>query len=124
MLTTDIDTRHLETLRLPNVEVRHHDVVSETLSRGRFDLAYTRLVLEHVHDPDRALRTWCRRQARRMGRHRGLRGAARRADGADGTSSASRKRPLAMRQVIAPAGADQRIGRSLARRLRCAASTT
>ena len=55
VLTTDIDTRHLDTLGLANVEIRHHDVVEDPLPTERFDLAYTRLVLEHVSDPARAI---------------------------------------------------------------------
>ena len=37
VLTTDIDTRHLERLRLPNVEVRRHDITSEALPEATFD---------------------------------------------------------------------------------------
>ena len=47
VLTTDIDTRHLDSMHLPNVEVRRHDIVSDTLPEAAFDLACTRLVLEH-----------------------------------------------------------------------------
>src|SRR5688500_2127531 len=55
VLTTDIDTRHLAALCLANVEIRHHDVVEDPLPAEHFDLAYARLVLEHVSDPSRAL---------------------------------------------------------------------
>lgn len=55
VLTTDIDTRHLDTLSLANVDIRRHDVVEDVLPTERFDLAYTRLVLEHLSDPARAL---------------------------------------------------------------------
>jgi SAM-dependent methyltransferase len=55
VLTTDIDTRHLEVLRLSNVEIRRHDIVSESLPDATFDLAYARMLLEHVSDPDVAL---------------------------------------------------------------------
>ena len=56
VLTTDIDTRHLERLRLSNVEVRRHDIVSEPVPDATFDLAYARMLLEHVSDPGVALR--------------------------------------------------------------------
>src|SRR5688500_7003372 len=55
VLTTDIDTRHLDSLSLANVEIRHHDVVEDPLPATWFDLVYTRLVLEHVSDPTRAV---------------------------------------------------------------------
>jgi SAM-dependent methyltransferase len=55
VLTTDIDTRFLEALRLGNVEVRRHDVLIDPLPESAFDLAYARLVLEHLSDPDLAL---------------------------------------------------------------------
>ncbi len=55
VLTTDIDTCHLDSMHLPNVEVRRHDIVSDALPEAAFDLACTRLVLEHVSEPDRAL---------------------------------------------------------------------
>jgi ubiquinone/menaquinone biosynthesis C-methylase UbiE len=55
VLATDIDTRLLDAIRLPNVEVRRHDIVAEPLPAAAYDLAYTRLVLEHLLEPDRAL---------------------------------------------------------------------
>ena len=55
VLTTDIDTRHLERLGLPNVEVHRHDIGAEALPGGPFDLAYARMVLEHLPAPDVAL---------------------------------------------------------------------
>jgi SAM-dependent methyltransferase len=55
VLTTDIDTRHLEQLGLSNVEMRRHDIVTEPLPQATFDLAYARMVLEHVSDPDVSL---------------------------------------------------------------------
>lgn len=55
VLTTDIDTRFLETLGLDNVEVRRHDILIDPLPDATFDLAYARAVLEHLPDPDLAL---------------------------------------------------------------------
>ena len=46
VLTTDIDTRFLETVGLPNVEVRRHDILTDPLPDATFDLAYARAVLE------------------------------------------------------------------------------
>ena len=55
VLTTDIDTRFLDGLQLANVEVRRHDIQVDPLPAGVFDIAYARLVLEHLPDPDTAL---------------------------------------------------------------------
>ena len=55
VLTTDIDTRFLETIGRGNVEVRRHDIVTDPLPESAFDIVYARLVLEHVSDPDVAL---------------------------------------------------------------------
>ena len=45
-----------ETLQLPNVEVRQHDIRTDPLEAGRYDLAHCRAVLSHLPDPHRALR--------------------------------------------------------------------
>lgn len=113
VLTTDIDTRHLDALSLANVEIRRHDVVEDPLPTERFDLAYTRLVLEHVSDPSRALANMV--QAVKPG------GWVVIEDFEAAPIELDTEVPktfLAMRQVIASAGVDQRVGRSLSRRLR------
>jgi SAM-dependent methyltransferase len=48
VVVTDINTRFLEQLALPNVEVRQHDIVNDPLEESAFDLAHTRLVLVHI----------------------------------------------------------------------------
>lgn len=55
VLATDIDTRYLEGLDLPHVEVRRHDITSEPLPADTFDLIHTRLVLAHLPGRDTAL---------------------------------------------------------------------
>lgn len=55
VLATDISLKLLNGLDLPNLEVRRHDVVSEDLPAGAFDLVHCRLVLEHLPERDRAL---------------------------------------------------------------------
>ena len=42
VLTTDIDTRFLETVGLANVDVRRHDILTDPLPDATFDLAYAR----------------------------------------------------------------------------------
>jgi SAM-dependent methyltransferase len=114
VLTTDIDTRHLERLDLPNVAVQRHDVVAEALPGGPFDLAYARMVLEHLPAPDVAL-------ARMV--------ASLRPGGwlvvedlelpePDDETRFFSPTAAALRRVSAAAGVDGRVAPSLARRLR------
>ena len=56
ILTTDLDTRLLENISRPNVEIRRHDICTDPLPLAAFDLAHARLVLEHVADKQAALR--------------------------------------------------------------------
>ena len=55
VVATDIDTRFLEALDLPNLEVRTHNVVSDVLEEGAFDLVHTRGLLIHLVERDVAL---------------------------------------------------------------------
>jgi ubiquinone/menaquinone biosynthesis C-methylase UbiE len=48
VLVTDIDTRFLETLNLPGIEVRRHDIATDPLPEGAFDLVHSRLMLQHT----------------------------------------------------------------------------
>lgn len=48
VLATDIDTRHLDDIQVPNVEIRSHDVVEDPMPSRPFDLIHTRLVLMHL----------------------------------------------------------------------------
>ncbi len=48
VLATDIDTRFLDALAEPNLEVRRHDIVTDDLPDAAFDLVHTRLVLMHL----------------------------------------------------------------------------
>jgi len=55
VLTTDVDTRFLEPLRAPNLEVCRHNIGTDPLPESAFDLIHTRLVLMHVSERDTAL---------------------------------------------------------------------
>lgn len=55
VVATDIDTRFLRALRRPNLEVRCHDIVVDSLEVGAFDLVHARLVLAHLQERDGAL---------------------------------------------------------------------
>ena len=50
VLVTDLDTRYLDTLSIPNLEVRRHDIVNDPLSESTFDLIHVRLVLVHLRE--------------------------------------------------------------------------
>ena len=52
VLATDIDTRHLEWIRAPNIVIRTHDILAGGLGADGFDVAHCRGLLEHLADPD------------------------------------------------------------------------
>lgn len=56
VLATDIDTRFLEAIGHPALEVRTHDIGADDLEAGAFDLVHARLVLEHVGAREAALK--------------------------------------------------------------------
>ena len=121
VLTTDIDTCHLDSMHLPNVEVRRHDIVSDTLPEAAFDLACTRLVLEHLSEPDQALAHMVR--AVKPGGWvlvEDFEVLPASHDPQDEACEQISKTASAMRRVTAAAGANTRFGRSLLRRLRAA----
>jgi 2-polyprenyl-3-methyl-5-hydroxy-6-metoxy-1,4-benzoquinol methylase len=53
---TDIDPRFLEEIREPNFEAWKHDIAIDDLPTGEFDLVHTRWVLQHLADPEAAIR--------------------------------------------------------------------
>jgi ubiquinone/menaquinone biosynthesis C-methylase UbiE len=55
VVATDINPRFLTDMQLPNVEVRQHDIRTDPLEAGRYDLAHCRLVLMHMPDPQRVV---------------------------------------------------------------------
>jgi SAM-dependent methyltransferase len=55
VVVTDIDTRFLETLKLPNLEVRRHNIVRDPLPEATFDLVHVRLVLVHLPNQEKTL---------------------------------------------------------------------
>ena len=55
VLVTDIDPRFLESLKIPNLEVRRHDIVNDALPEAAFDLVHSRLVLLHLPEREKAL---------------------------------------------------------------------
>lgn|SRR5215469_3208958 len=55
VVTTDVDPRFLETLQHSNIEVRCHNIASDPLPEGAFDLVHARLVLLHIPQREQAL---------------------------------------------------------------------
>ncbi len=56
VVATDLQTRFLEAIDAPNLEVRKHDITREEFEPAAFDLVSARKVLEHLSDPAAALR--------------------------------------------------------------------
>lgn len=59
VVATDIEVDFLEPLPEPNLEVRCHNIVSDELEEGAFDLIHTRLVLEHIPERELCLKRLC-----------------------------------------------------------------
>jgi len=55
VLAVDIDTRFVEPLRSPTVDVLQVDLLTDDLPVGAFDVAHCRMVLEHLDERDSAL---------------------------------------------------------------------
>jgi 2-polyprenyl-3-methyl-5-hydroxy-6-metoxy-1,4-benzoquinol methylase len=51
VVATDINPRFLTEMQLPNVEVRQHDIRTDPLEPGLYDLVHCRTVLAHMPDP-------------------------------------------------------------------------
>jgi SAM-dependent methyltransferase len=56
VVATDLDTRFVEPLDQPNLEARRHNIVTDELEEGAFDLVHTRFLLIHLPERDKALR--------------------------------------------------------------------
>lgn len=56
VVATDLDTRFLDVIEDPALEVRRHDVVSDSLEENAYDLIHTRLLLEHLPARDDVVR--------------------------------------------------------------------
>jgi SAM-dependent methyltransferase len=51
VVATDLQTKFLETIDAPNLEVRRHDITTDELEVGAFNLVSARKVLEHLANP-------------------------------------------------------------------------
>ncbi|HKV81937.1 MAG TPA: methyltransferase domain-containing protein [Candidatus Sulfotelmatobacter sp.] len=55
VVVTDLDTRFLETVKLPGLEVWQHDLTRDPLPEAAFDLVHARLVVVHLPDKEKTL---------------------------------------------------------------------
>jgi SAM-dependent methyltransferase len=55
VLATDLDTRFLDDLEFPHLEVRRHDILAEDLPQAAFELVHTRALLCHLPQREQAL---------------------------------------------------------------------
>ena len=56
VVATDINTRFLSTLNVPNLKIRQHDILKDDLEADHYDLVHCRAVLMHLAKPDQALK--------------------------------------------------------------------
>jgi 2-polyprenyl-3-methyl-5-hydroxy-6-metoxy-1,4-benzoquinol methylase len=56
VVATDIDTRFLEILDEPNLDVRRHNLVSEDLPEDEFDLIHGRFIVEYLPDREQIVK--------------------------------------------------------------------
>jgi len=56
VVVTDLDTRLLEAIDSPNIEVRRHDIVNDNLETDRYDLVHARYVLLHLKEGEVVLK--------------------------------------------------------------------
>ncbi|MGH9034136.1 MAG: methyltransferase domain-containing protein [Acidimicrobiia bacterium] len=57
VVSVDLDTRFLEEIEAPNLEVVRRDILADGLPEGDFDLVHVRALLMHLHERDQVLKT-------------------------------------------------------------------
>lgn len=55
VVATDLDTRFIADIEMPNVEVRRHNILEDELETDAFDLVHCRFLLTHFEDREIAL---------------------------------------------------------------------
>lgn len=55
VVATDIDTKFLRQLNVPNLEIRRHNIIKDDLETGYYDLVHCRSVLMHLPEPEKGL---------------------------------------------------------------------
>jgi ubiquinone/menaquinone biosynthesis C-methylase UbiE len=119
VVVTDINTRFLEHLKQPNVEVLQHNIIADELPDAAFDLVHARLVLMHLPDPNVVLRRLIK--ALKPGGwlvDEEFDAISLLPDENVNPKEAELKTTLALTRVLANRGVDLRFGRLLFRQLR------
>jgi ubiquinone/menaquinone biosynthesis C-methylase UbiE len=60
VVATDIDIKFIQDLRIPNLEIRKHDILKDDLEEGKYDLVHCRGLLAHLPQPEKALEKMAR----------------------------------------------------------------
>ena len=119
VLATDLDTRFLESLAEPALEVRRHDIARDPLPDAAFDLVHGRLILVHLPEREPALASMV--GALKPGGWlvcEEFDSLSMPADPALHPHECALKAQAATQRVMASRGANTRYGRDLAARLR------
>jgi len=56
VVATDIDPRFLRQISVPNLEIRQHDILTDDLEKGGYNLVHCRAVLMHLPEPEKGLK--------------------------------------------------------------------
>lgn len=54
-VATDINTKFLQELHIPNLEIRQHDILEDPLESSEYDLVHCRTLLMWLREPEKAL---------------------------------------------------------------------
>jgi len=119
VLATDIDPRHLESSRAPNIEIRRHDVATDPLPVAAFDLIHARLVLNAIpHDAQLLPRLVAALKPGGWLVSEDFESYAGSSEAADGVQSRALKSTRILREVLAAKGLDSHYGRGAGVRFR------
>jgi SAM-dependent methyltransferase len=55
VVATDINTKFLNLLSAPNLEIRRHDILKDDLEKDEYNLVHCRNVLHHLREPEKAV---------------------------------------------------------------------
>lgn len=119
VLATDLDTRFLQSLADPAIEVLQHDIVRDPLPGPAFDLVHARLILVHLPERERGLANMA--GALKPGGWlvcEEFDSLSLPADPTMHPAECALKAQAALQRVMAARGANTRYGRDLAARLR------
>ena len=56
VVATDLNTKFLNLIHAPNLEIRQHNILKDELEEGQFDLVHCRKLLIHLPKPEKAVK--------------------------------------------------------------------